>query len=456
MPITPPGPSRSTAQIVLRNGDLVEGDLLIANIEDAALASDGSAAAVVTIADSGNQAAIVVRRPDGSVEVAFDPRDDASSEVNAASISRLRLAPGGETVFQSGTGLDSDRLHRIIDGRLETIAGAPPGPVFPEFRILGNVRIGEGGRVAFVGGGDECQVVLGDDTPRVTCTNILWIADQDGVARIDEPTLELGNQRPTAIRVELDPAGGAWYSLPRRGSAPMLLHYADGEARVVLTPESELPEVGKLNSAEAVAINAAGQVLLEAVAREFVGERRPQVLGVLDGDQFRTIARGATELGGANVVSVRGLGIDAAGRALFEARLGDPDVPASQRNSLWLGNADELTEIVREGEPMPGEEISVLTINGSRVNAAGDVAFVTQLGSITDGVERREEVRATVRRADGRLVTVASSRHTGQFGVLSAMQIAGWDESATLLLLGSRSRSSDRVLLMGRSDPDED
>ena len=455
VPVTPPGPSGSTAQIVLRDGDLVGDDLLITNIEDAALGSDGSAAVVVTIADSGNRAAIVVRRPDGALETVFDPRGDASG-VDAASITRLRLAPSGEMVFQSGTGLDSDRLHRIAGGRLETIAGAPPGPVFPDFRILGNVRIGDGGRVAFVAGGGECEVVIGDDEPRVTCTNALWIADEASVERIDDESLDLVRQRASTIRVELDPGGDAWFSLPRRGSGPMLLRFADGAASVVLTGETELPGIGTLNSVEAVAINAAGQALLEASLQEFAGERRPQVLGLLQGDQFTTIARGATTLGGANVASLRGLGIDGAGRALFEARLGDAEAPASQRNSLWLGNADGLTEIVREGETMPGEPVTVLTLLGSRVNAAGDVAFVAELGSIVDGVERRDEVRATVRRADGRLVTVASTRHTGQFGALSAMQIVGWDESATLLLIGTRGRSSDRVLLLGRSDQSED
>ena len=85
-------------------------------------------------------------------------------------------------------------------------------------------------------------------------------------------------------------------------------------------------------------------------------------------------------------------------------------------------------------------------------NAAGDVAFLTQLGSKVDGVAKLEEVRATVRRADGTLVTIASTRHAAQFGALSAMQIVGYNEAGTLLLIAARGRSSDRVLLMGRSD----
>lgn len=450
-PVTPPGPSSSTAQIILRDGDLLLGDLRVANIEDGALGNDGTSALVVTIADAGNRSAVLLRAADGTYSALFDPRTDATG-LEASSIARVRLAANGTVVFQTGNGLDSDHLYRIADGHLEALAGAAPGPAFPDFRILGNVRLGSTGRVAFVGGGGECEVVVGDTEPRVTCTNSLYVADEDGVKQLDASKLDLSRQRATTVRVELDPAGGVWFSLPRRGSAPMLLRWADGEATTVLDSSTSLDGVGTLNSAEAVAINAAGQVLLEGGLQEFTGDRRPQVLGVLDGEGFSQVALEGTALDGANVATLRGLGIDGRGRALFEARLGDPDAPAEQQNSLWLGDASGPVRIVREGSPFPGEETTVLTVLGSRVNAAGDVAFLTELGSNADGVAKLEEVRATVRRADGTLVTIASTRHSAQFGALSAMQIVGYDEAGTLLLIGTRGRSSDRVLLMGRSD----
>ena len=450
-PVTPPGPATSTAQIILRDGDLLPGDLRVANIEDGALANDGTSALVVTIADAGDRSAVLLRRADGTYSTLYDPRTDTTG-LEASSIARVRLAANGTVVFQTGNGLDSDRLYRIADGRMEALAGAAPGPAFPDFRVLGNVRLASTGQVAFVGGGGECEVVVGDTEPRVTCTNSLYVADDGGVQRLDASKLDLSRQRASTVRVELDPAGGVWFSLPRRGSAPMLLRWADGEATTVLDSATSLDGVGTLNSAEAVAINAAGQALLEGGLQEFTGDRRPQVLGVLDADGFSQIALEGTPLDGANVATLRGLGIDGRGRALFEARLGDPDAAAEQQNSLWFGDASGLVRIVREGSPFPGEETTVLTVLGSRVNAAGDVAFLTELGSNVDGVPKLEEVRATVRRADGTLVTIASTRHTAQFGALSAMQIVGYDEAGTLLLIGTRGRSSDRVLLMGRSD----
>jgi len=449
-PVTPPGPATSAGRIILRNGDVLLDDLRVSNIEDGALAPDGTAALVVSIAESG-QRAIVLRRTDGTYLPVFDPRTDTTG-VDATSISRVRLAADGTVVFQTGTGLDRVRLYRIADGRLEGLAVVAPGPVFPEFRILGNVRLGSTGNVAFGGGGGECEVVVGDEEPQVTCTNSLYVADDTGVTRLDDDALDLSRQRATAVRVELDPAGGAWFSLPRRGSAPMLLRWANGEATSVLDAATSLDGIGTLNSAEAVAINAAGQVLVEGGVQEFTGDRRPQVLGVLDDEAFSPLALEGTSLDGTGVAALRGLGIDDNGRALFEARLGEPDSPTTQQNSLWLGSANGLERIVREGSPFPGEETTVLTLLGSRLNPAGDVAFITELGSSAEGVARLDEVRATVRRADGRLVTVASTRHTGQFGALSAMQIVGYDEAGSLLLIGTRGRSSDRILLLGPSD----
>jgi hypothetical protein len=450
-PVTPPGPGSSTAQIILRDGDVLLGDLRVANIEDGALGVDGTLALAVTIADSGNRSAVLLRHPDGTYGALFDPRTDTTG-IDATSIARIRLATGGTVVFQTGTGLDTDRLYRVSGGTLEALAGAPPGPVFPDFRILGNVRLGSAGQIAFVGGGGECQVVVGDDEPRVTCTNALYVVEDGQVRRLDDEGLDLSRQRASTVRVELDPAGGVWFSLPRRGEAPMLLRWADGEATNMLDGKTSLDGIGTLNSAEAVAINTSGQVLIEGGLQEFTGDRRPQVLGVYAEDGFAQIALEGTPLDGANVATLRGLGLDGRGRALFEAHLGEPDAPTTQENSLWLGDSTGLTRIVREGSAFPGEDITVLTVLGSRINAAGDVAFLTELGSKVDGVAKLEEVRATVRRADGRLVTVASTRHTGQFGALSAMQIVGYDDAGTLLLIGTRGRSSDRILLLGRSD----
>lgn len=452
-PIDPPGPPRSTAEIILRDGDRMPDGLVVANIEDAALAGD-RVAALVTSSSTGGALAIVLREPGAGFATAFDPLT-AAPDVDARSLSRLRMSRTGEIVFQSGNGLDRDRLHLLQDGVLYTLAGAEPGPVFPDFRILGNVRIEVGGIVAFVGGGQACEVTPGSEEPRIVCTNALYVADATGVVRLDDSELDLERQRATAVRVEMDPHGGAWFSLPRRRTAPVLLHHAAGTTTAVLTGASELEGVGVVNSVEVVGINQAGDVLLEVGQQEIEGERRPATLGVLRGESFVPYAKEGTTLGGAPVSTIRGIGIDDFGRALFEAALGEPDgtrtVPA-----LWYGDENGLVEIVREGAPFPGESAIVVDLQGSRINEQGDVAFLTRLGTVAEGTVRVEEVRATVRRADGRLVNIASSRNTAQLGEITSLTIGGFDREGTLLLIASRSRSSDRVLLLGRSDGQTD
>jgi hypothetical protein len=448
-PIEPPGPGSSTAQIILRDGDRLTEGLVVANIEDAALAG-GRVAALVTTADSGGARAVALRQPGGGFVTAFDPAVSAP-ELDARTLTRARLSTTGEIAFQSGTGLDSDRLHLLSGGVLRTLAGAEPGPVFPEFRILGNVRV-EAGTVAFVGGGQECEVTPGSEEPRITCTNALYVADEAGVVRLDDTELDLARQRATAIRVEMDPRGGAWFSLPRRGAAPVLLHHAAGETTAVLTGQSEVPGIGALNAVEVVAINESGDVLLEIVQQALEGERRPTTVGVRRGEEFFAFAKEGSELGGAPIAALRGIGIDGTGRALIEASLAAPASPTGLARSLWYGDHAGLVEIVRQGAAFPGEERVVVEVQGSRINDDGDVAFLTRLGTVQDGTVRVEEVRATVRRADGRLVNVASSRNTAQLGEITSLVIAGFDGEGSLLLIATRSRSSDRVLLLGRSD----
>ncbi len=449
-PIEPPGPPRSTAEIILRDGDRMPDGLVVTNIEDAAFAA-GRVAALISSSNTGGARAIVLREPGAGFATAFDPRA-AAPEIDARSLSRIRMSPTGEIVFRSGNGLDSDRLHLLQDGVVYTLAGAEPGPVFPDFRILGNVRIEVGGIVAFVGGGQACEVTPGSEEPRIVCTNALYVADANGVVRLDDSELDLEGQRPIAIRVEMDPHGGAWFSLPRRRTAPVLLHHAAGTTNVVLDGASELDGVGAINSVEVVGVNAASDVLLEVSQQAFEGERRPTTLGVLREGSFVPYAKEGTTLGGMPIATIRGIGIDEAGRALFEAALGSPDEPGRAAPSLWYGDENGLVEIVREGAPFPGESSIVVDLQGSRVNQRGDVAFITRLGTVSGGTVRVEEVRATVRRAEGHLVNIASSRNTAQLGEITALVIGGFDREGSLVLIASRSRSSDRVLLLGRSD----
>src|SRR5439155_12901415 len=79
VPITSPGPTRSTAEIILRDGDQIAGDLPVSNIEDASLGADNATAVIVTLANSGNRSAIITRSAAVTFTPAFDPRSGDAS-----------------------------------------------------------------------------------------------------------------------------------------------------------------------------------------------------------------------------------------------------------------------------------------------------------------------------------------------------------------------------------------
>ena len=93
----------------------------------------------------------------------------------------------------------------------------------------------------------------------------------------------------------------------------------------------------------------------------------------------------------------------------------------------------------------------VFSISGTRINSVGDVLFVTILGRQQGETRIIEETRATVRRADGEFVTIASSADSENLGIITDLTTVGFNDAGQALLIAERSRSSDRALLLGES-----
>src|SRR5262249_35027966 len=151
-----------------------------------------------------------------------------------------------------------------------------------------------------------------------------------------------------------------------------------------------------------------------------------------------------------SILDLRAIGLDDQGEALYQETIGDAQNPAAAVLSLRLAATTDV-EIAREGVAIAPGDLTVLTFQEPRINRSGDVAFIAQLGEVEPGTSPLEEIRAVVRRADGQLVTVASTKSGGQLGTLSSLSVAGFDDNGTLLLIGSRG-SNDRVLILAPSD----
>lgn len=448
-PTPTPQPPAGSARIILQNGDVSSDGVVVGNIEDAALARNGNLSVIVA-RDSGSGDHIVLEAgPDRQFEVLFD-ETNAPADVDLGTLTRLRMAPTGEIAFLSGTGLDTDKLHYAADGEVRTIAGGPPGVVKPDFRVLGNFRIVSGGIVAFTGGAEDCVQETTGDTVRNRCTLALYLADRTQVVRIEHEGFLLEERLANDAQIAINESGDAYFSLPGRRESPMLIRYADGEVEALLQRESELPGLGLLSRIDVVDLDEQGRLLVElGLVPENEDDPILDHVGLLDGDRLETFAREGTIENGLVLERVRGIGLGG-GAALFEVTLRDPATDEAKL-CLRLGNAEEVVDVVCEGDPFAGGTNVVFTIEGARINAVGDVLFVSQLGRRNDDTTFLEETRATVRRIDGEYVTIASSKDSGILGAVTALNSVGFDDSGNVLLIAERDATNDRVLLIGGS-----
>lgn len=436
----------STARRVLQNGDLTSDGFTVENIEDAALARDGSLA--VISAGRGGLRAVLRRDADGTLRTILD-RNNAPDDIDLATLSRLRMAPTGEMAFRSGRGLDSDQLHLALADDVQTIAGQA-GAVAPDFRILGNFRIVSNGRVAFTGGGGECEVSASGDTVRDLCTISLFLADGTDVFSISHEDFELDRRQANDAQIAMNDDGGLFYSVPGRRTSPVVVGFDGSETQVLLRNNGEIQDFGSLARIDIVDLDAEGRLLVELGIRpEDPEDPVLDYVGLFDGEQLTDFAGEGSIEGEASVFSLRGIGLGG-GRALFEATL----IAASNEREyacLRLGDADGTIDIACEGASFPGEELEVFSIGGTRINSRGDVLFVTTLGTRGTGTTRVEEIRASVRRSDGKLITVASSLDSLQVGTITELTTVGFNDDGQALLISEGSRASDRALLLGSS-----
>ena len=329
-PITPPGTfpteppgeprARSTARIVLESGVIADDGFVTGTIEDAALGEDGAMAVIAEVADGEERALLII--PLDAPPQRVQGLDRLS--VDITTLSRLRQAPTGELAFRSGNGLDSDQLHLLVGNSIRTIAGAD-GVGAPDFRVLGNYRIGAEGRVAFAAGGGECETQQNGETTRDLCTVALFFFDGEEVFRLDHPDLELDRRQAIDVRIAMRENGGAAFSVPARGTSPVVLRSGpDGQLEPLLRNRSEVEGQGVLARVDLVDVDSEGRILVE-LGPEPATEDSPieDRLGFLDADGFVPIAQEGLTLDNLRIASLRGLGIGA-GRALFEAELEDP------------------------------------------------------------------------------------------------------------------------------------
>lgn len=447
-PSATPAPTPTSAErarLVLAENDTVAG-IDVSDIEDASLNDAGAVAVIVAARGTSGKRAVLLGDVGGNFTAVVSPDTDLAGD-DLRTLGRIRLAETGAAIFDSGDGLDTDRLYFISDGVVQPLAGAAPGVVAPTFRILGDNVIGGSGLVGFVAGGDQCEVTVIGESTRTLCTIHLFIGQDGVVEEVEVESDALDEVSPTQPQVAVADTGVTFFSIPGSGQQPVLLRWDRGEVETILVGNQQLPEVGRLNRPQVAAANANEQLLLSTTLASDPGPSRPTVLGILDGENFTILDREREEVGPDTVITdLRPVGLDESGRALYIVRTGAPEDNDGPR-TLRLNDGTTSIDVATERAVLPGTDKTLIAFEAQRINRRGDVAFIAELGRIEGLTTIIEEVRAVVRLADGRYVAPVSSARPGDIGTLSNFEIAAFDDNANLLLIATRAPSQTVLVL---------
>ncbi|HEY8518395.1 MAG TPA: hypothetical protein VIS07_23020 [Candidatus Binatia bacterium] len=447
-PVPTPNPER--VKLLLAEGETVAG-LTVSDIEDAGFNNSGAIGAIVTVRNANGGRAVLLGGADGDFTPVVTP-DSPPEGADMRTLSRVRLLEDGTSIFESGDGLDTDRLYFVKDGAVQGLAGAPPGPVFPTFRILGDLAFGLTGTIGFIGGGDECETDTSGANPRTLCDIKLFVAQDGVVTEVRDDAITLEGISPTQPQVAVTDIGVTFFSIPGSGQAPTLVRYAAGELDTVLTANESLGDIGRLIRPQVAAATSDEDLLLTTTLASDPGPSRPTVIGILSGNDFRVLDRERTAAPGGEIVDLRAVGMDEQGRALYIARIGesgDNDAP----KTLRLNDGFTSIDVATEHAPLPGTDKTLVRFEAQRINRRGDVAFVAELGRIDGLTTIIEEVRVVVRLSDGTYLAPVSSARPGDIGTLSDFEIAGFDDQANLLIIATRDPSQTVLLLAPPFEP---
>jgi hypothetical protein len=446
------GPIAGGPQVLLSEDQVVDG-LEVSDIREAALGPDGAIAVIVRIAGAEGQQAVLRRTDDGTFESVIDP-DSAPAGTDLTTLDNIRVSTDGSVLFDAGDEIDTNRLFVARAGDATALAGASPGIVGDEFRLLGDADLGRGGQVGFVGGGDPC---VEDDEGSTRCTVHLYVAPATTATEVELEDADLTATSPRSPRVAVSDSGDVYFSLRGQGPEPAVIRVSGDEVETLLAVNAELEDVGQLINPTLEGINSEDQLLISTVLREDEAPR-PTLLGVLDvsGEPaFTEIARERVSEGNDEIIrDLRPVGIDDSGAVLYLAVLGsdDPD-DEETRLSLRLGNGTSTVEIATEGEQLPGSADFVISLTTPLFNRNGEVAFVAEVGDIeqtpSGPTVTVRETQALVRSVDGvydvRLPAVDSGEEEPIR--LLVQSLSGLDDEGLLLALGNREEDGERLLI---------
>lgn len=442
-------------QILLADGATLPGDFVVNTIEAAALSNDRSVAVIASEAGTPPLNAIFLRSPSGSVQPILTPSSTLPEGLSLVTMRNLVMDGSGDFSFEIGGRLDDDAVYLWSGGRLSLVARTAPGATPTGFQLLGDRQIANAGKIAFCGGMSPCRVDTSGDRERITCNLQVFSGRNADVARVELP-IELDDQATSAVTVTMNDPGRLLIGLPSRSRQSVVGEVVDGVYQSLIVRGQQLPGIGTIVSAKPRAINAAGQMVIDA-RLDTDGD------GVIDQDRvlrltngvFESVAQTGEPVGDLVATAVRGNGIDDRGRVLFTITSAEPgQTGGGQSFRVW--DAGTTTQVVFEGEPAgkddQNHDLEVLELDQLRSNVVGEVVYRATVGYFENGTRKTTATRLD-RWIDGERTTVLSTGWKAPDGSkLVEVSISGLNDGGDLLTIcGLGTRNNRGLVLLPRA-----
>lgn len=447
------GKASSPFQVLLSDGDTLPGGFEVATIESANMADDRSVAFIASQPGTPSLNGVFLRRPTGAIDSILTPEDELPDGLSLVTARNLVMSGSGTVSFELGARLNDDAVFLYTDqGGLDLVARTAPGATPPDFQLLGQRLIADGGRIAFVAGTSPCTVENTGGGERVTCSLELWDGYGADIAQVALP-FALDDQTTSAVTIVLDDAGRLLVGLPSRSRQSVVGEVVAGEYRSLMTRGQQIADFGTLISAKPRAVNAAGAILIDA-RFDTDGDTavdQDRVL-VLRDSVYTSIAATNTPLDDNDVIlQVRGNAIDDRGRVFFTLTYAASALDETPDQVVRVWDAGTVTDIVltgqRAGKDDAGNELRVLEIDQLRVPPTGEAVYRADIGYFEQGTRKVSETRID-RWSDGSVDTVFRTGDTVETGRVVEISIADVDATGDLLFIAGVNRRSERALIL--------
>lgn len=448
----PPAPE--TLRVVMRDGDTLPGGFSVNTIESANMAADQTIAVIASEPGTPAQNGVFVVSPSGGVTTIMSPSSPPEG-LSLTTVRNLIMSPTGEVTFEVGDQLDSDGVF-YWDGELKTLARTEPGTTPEGFRILGEIRVADGGLVAFTDGTSPCEANNSTGTLRIECTLRIHTGVPGQLQQVSVPN-ELDGLAPTAVIVQVNRHQEVAVGLPAGGSEPLVGTIQNGQFQGLLNRRQTFEGLGTLLAGRPRAIGSNSSIAIDAgFDTDGDGQRDRNRLLLYANQTITSIAESGVPASGHDgrvVLDVRGLDIDDLGRVVYSIDVGDAGSTTSFLSlRVWDGTASQeiAFEGLRFGRDDQDEPLRVLEIEQIRVSRSGDVVFTATIGRFDEEGTRRIDRTAILRWSGGQeLEEVIQTKSTlSDGGRITSLSIQDVNERGDLLVIGTIDRQANRALLL--------